>query len=92
MLPARSHARRTRASMDSERRTSVFVPGPASGSWGAGKLRQFSCNCCGYGASCRRAPDRCPMCGNGLWNDAEALVHRGALADRDQPLGKVGRL
>lgn len=42
-------------------------------------LRRFRCEGCGYGASRRLEPDRCPMCGGTAWGEeawrpAEALV------------------
>lgn len=33
-----------------------------------GPLSQFRCAACGYGASCRLAPDRCPMCAGTVWS------------------------
>ena len=30
-------------------------------------LLRFRCSGCGYGASSRREPDRCPMCGISAW-------------------------
>ncbi len=30
-------------------------------------LSGFRCDRCGYGASCRSAPERCPMCGGSDW-------------------------
>ena len=30
-------------------------------------LRRFRCDTCGYGASRRTEPARCPMCGGGRW-------------------------
>jgi predicted RNA-binding Zn-ribbon protein involved in translation (DUF1610 family) len=33
----------------------------------AGPLAHFRCARCGYGASRSTAPDRCPMCGEGIW-------------------------
>lgn len=32
-------------------------------------LLRFRCSGCGYGASSRREPDRCPMCGLSAWED-----------------------
>ena len=32
-------------------------------------LLRFRCGGCGYGASSRRAPERCPMCGLSAWED-----------------------
>jgi Thioredoxin len=34
-------------------------------------LSQFRCVACGYGASCKIAPERCPMCGGGSWEYQE---------------------
>jgi hypothetical protein len=30
-------------------------------------LHRFRCSACSYGASCRNAPERCPMCGGSTW-------------------------
>ena len=43
---------------------------PALAALAAGErvpLTRFSCSCCGYGATSRMAPDRCPMCGGTVW-------------------------
>lgn len=45
-----------------------------------GPLRRFRCGGCGYGASRRTEPRRCPMCGGSIWaEDAwrppDALLH-----------------
>jgi rubrerythrin len=32
-----------------------------------GPLFRFRCTACAYGASCRAAPERCPMCGCSTW-------------------------
>jgi hypothetical protein len=32
-----------------------------------GQLWRLRCSGCGYGASCRVEPERCPMCGCGDW-------------------------
>jgi hypothetical protein len=37
----------------------------------AEQLSQFRCAACGYGASCKIAPERCPMCGGGSWEYQE---------------------
>lgn len=50
------------------------------------QLRRLRCSICGYGASCRAEPDRCPMCGSQIWNDEP---HRAAAADGDSPLRRV---
>ena len=34
-------------------------------------LLRLRCRGCGYCASCRRAPDRCPICGVCAWEDEE---------------------
>jgi hypothetical protein len=44
------------------------------------RLPQFRCTGCGYGASCRIAPERCPMCGGATWEHAGPQW----LPDRDQ--------
>jgi rubrerythrin len=31
-------------------------------------LPRFRCDGCGYGACCRTAPARCPMCGGSTWS------------------------
>jgi rubrerythrin len=31
-------------------------------------LSRYRCTRCGYGASCRIAPERCPMCGGSVWD------------------------
>ena len=33
----------------------------------AAALSTYRCRECGYGASCRREPARCPMCGGARW-------------------------
>jgi hypothetical protein len=43
-------------------------------------LRRFRCDDCGYGASRRTEPARCPMCGGAVWAEEQwrptgALVH-----------------
>jgi rubrerythrin len=45
-------------------------------------LPQFRCTGCGYGASRRMAPERCPMCGGSTWEHAEPKW----IADVDAPL------
>jgi hypothetical protein len=34
---------------------------------GPGRLREYRCAACGYGAAAPVAPKRCPMCGGGAW-------------------------
>lgn len=56
-----------------------------AGSW---PLSQFLCTACGYGASCRIAPDRCPMCGGHTWEHKTPGKAAGIPADRDRPLSR----
>jgi hypothetical protein len=57
-------------------------------------LLRFSCGGCGYGASTRSAPKRCPMCGSeGAWVEEGwklfadlAVVTKREAADADAPL------
>ena len=66
-----------------------------------GRLSQYRCTDCGYGASRKAAPDRCPMCGGKHWleagkravediaSDLAAAARRAAIragADEDAPL------
>lgn len=62
-------------------------------------LRRYRCGECGYGASVRRVPERCPMCGASAWMEqperapaflAEDLVEaaRRAALDADAPLAR----
>lgn len=37
--------------------------------WDERRLVYFRCVRCGYGAARRAAPERCPMCGGGGWED-----------------------
>jgi hypothetical protein len=50
-------------------------------------LLRFRCGGCGYCASCRRAPDRCPICGACAWEDDGWKP----LADIGAELGVVAR-
>jgi hypothetical protein len=47
---------------------------------GGEQLTRFRCVGCGYGASCRVAPERCPMCGGGVWE----YQQRPRLSDLDR--------
>jgi rubrerythrin len=51
-------------------------------------LAEFRCTGCGYGASCRTAPERCPMCGSTVWDFAEWRPLGRFLADLNQPLAR----
>jgi hypothetical protein len=46
-------------------------------------LPRFRCTSCTYGTSCRMAPERCPMCGGGVW---ELVIETPVPRDRDAPL------
>lgn len=48
-------------------------------------LSRFRCAGCGYGASCRIAPERCPMCGSSTWSYETRQQQK---ADNDAPLGR----
>ncbi len=63
-----------------EERIVVVRQGGARGS-AVAALSQFRCIGCGYGASCRAAPDRCPMCGDARWEITSRHV-LDALASR----------
>jgi hypothetical protein len=66
----------------------------------AASLTTYRCSGCGYGASCRHEPERCPMCGDAAWEtlvrvprdvtfDLVAAARRAAAragADADAPL------
>jgi hypothetical protein len=44
------------------------------------ELRRFRCDGCGYGASRRTEPSRCPMCGGAAWAEeawrrSDAILH-----------------
>ena len=49
----------------------------------AERLFRFRCVGCGYGASCKVTPARCPMCGGKTWEYED----QQSLADLDGPLG-----
>ena len=53
-----------------------------------GQLSRLRCAGCGYGASSRDVPDRCPMCGVSDWNHDEWRPFTAALDERaaDLPL------
>ena len=48
------------------------------------QLSRFCCAGCGYGASCRVAPERCPMCGGSVWS----LERRPRFGDADAPVAR----
>jgi hypothetical protein len=49
------------------------------------RLSQFRCTGCGYGACCRIAPERCPMCGGSTWE------HAGPQSFSDREKGQTTR-
>jgi rubrerythrin len=51
----------------------------------AAPLSRFRCQGCGYGASCRIAPERCPMCGRCSWSSKKRPLFAD---DVDAPLGR----
>jgi rubrerythrin len=55
----------------------------AVGAAGVILLSRFRCDGCGYGASCRTVPERCPMCGGYEWRDEKNTV---LTDDLDTPL------
>lgn len=46
-------------------------------------LRRFRCRGCGYGASRRMAPARCPMCGEASWSEDVWRPSEELVADLD---------
>jgi len=46
-------------------------------------LRRFRCDGCGYGASRRMEPTRCPMCGGEAWSEDAIRPHEQLLHDLD---------
>jgi hypothetical protein len=63
--------------------------GVARPAGGATPLSRFRCSGCGYGASCRMAPDRCPMCGGSVWEFEEWRPFGEFLRDRDRPVTRA---
>jgi rubredoxin len=52
------------------------------------RLSRYRCAHCGYGASCRSAPERCPMCGGTAWEDGDVRQpwsRPEAIGDGDRP-------
>lgn len=66
-------------------RVSLGVGATPSGS--AEALSQFQCEGCGYGASTRTEPNRCPMCGGAVWRTGRTRRF-GVSGDSDQPLAR----
>lgn len=48
-------------------------------------LSRFRCQGCGYGASSRIAPERCPMCGGCTWSYERASPFSTAPDTRPRP-------
>lgn len=46
---------------------------------GRPRIVELRCRDCGYGAACRRKPERCPICGGADW--AETKIERAAPGD-----------
>jgi rubredoxin len=55
-------------------------------------LARFRCVGCGYGATSRAAPERCPMCGGHLWGREESRRLARLSQDLDQPLTREAEL
>lgn len=69
-------------------------PSPASGDVHdptVAPLPQFRCFGCGYGASCRVSPVRCPMCGGARWEITSRRTLTSWIADLDHRLGRETR-
>jgi rubrerythrin len=62
--------------------TSLADPLPA-GRAHRGPLSRFRCSDCGYGDSCRIAPERCPMCGGSVWEFEQWRLFTQFLSDLD---------
>jgi rubredoxin len=60
----------------------------------AAPLLRYRCTGCGYGASRRATPARCPMCGGAEWEEqgwkpfADLAADLAPLADVDAPLAR----
>ena len=46
-------------------------------------LLAYRCRGCGYGASRRTAPERCPMCGGAAWENEGWRPFAAAAAEQD---------
>ena len=55
------------------------------------QLRRFRCDECGYGASRRTEPSRCPMCGNGSWAEEPWRPSESLTIDLDPALMPMRR-
>lgn len=49
-------------------------------------LRRFRCDACGYGASRRTEPVRCPMCGGTAWAEEAWRPTQALMSDLDPAL------
>jgi transposase-like protein len=54
-------------------------------------LRRFRCEGCGYGASRRTEPTRCPMCGGASWAEDAWQPSAALLRDLDAALSPLKR-
>jgi rubredoxin len=67
---------------------------PVGVSSDAAPLLRYRCDGCGYGASRRATPERCPMCGGAEWQEewwkpfADLTGDLAPLADVDTPLAR----
>lgn len=55
-------------------------------------LSSFRCAGCGYGASCKIAPERCPMCGGSAWKVEDMRPFNGHSVDSESPLSRENPL
>jgi rubredoxin len=67
-------------------------PGQEGQAAAAERLSQFRCVSCGYGASCKIAPERCPMCGGGSWEYQERGRPESVTSSSTPRLNQHGRL
>jgi hypothetical protein len=59
---------------------------------GAPGRGEFRCAGCGYGACCKIAPERCPMCSGSVWNYVDSASDwEERELDSIAPLSRGGR-
>jgi rubrerythrin len=56
---------------EEDRRLVALPPLPVAVEVITERLFRFRCVGCGYGASCKIAPERCPMCTGQIWEHEE---------------------
>jgi len=61
----------------------IASPESAAEAAGVIELFRYRCDGCGYGASCRTVPERCPMCSGYEWRDEKSALLSD---DLDTPL------